>query len=100
MCVFYNNNNTNNTEQRQEKREAKEKEEEMKFARKNIAKTKASGYRGVLRKRYAKYVHMKDLHHRQEKVKKILNIRKKIDSSESKLRQKVKQQKMINKITN
>ena len=71
----------------------------MKFARKNIGKTKKTGYRGVLRKRYAKYTHMKDLYLKRERLRKAINLRKKIDSAESKLRQKIKQQKLMNKIT-
>lgn len=66
----------------------KYKNKDQKWARKNITKTKKNGYRGVLRKRYSKYHHMKDLHLRQEKMIKQLNIRTNL---------KYKQQKQVHK---
>merc|ERR1712130_299048 len=57
---------------------------DQKWARKSVTKNVKQGYRGVLKKRYSKYHHMKDLHLRQEKVIKQLNARKKKLSAENK----------------
>lgn len=59
--------------------------DDKKFARKNVNRNVKNGYRGVIRKRYSKYHHMKDLHLRQEKLIKQLNIRKKLDSKSAKI---------------
>ena len=60
------------------------READMKWARKNVTKNVRNGYKGVIRKRYSKYRHMKDLHIRQQKMIQILNMRKKINSKERK----------------
>jgi len=50
----------------------------MRYARKNLTKSKITGYRGVIQRRYAKYRIMKEFFHRKEQLRKQLNIRKKI----------------------
>ncbi|ETO26012.1 U3 snoRNP-associated protein Utp7 [Reticulomyxa filosa] len=44
-------------------------EDDKKFARKNITKSVKKGYKGVIKRRYHKFQHMKDLQHRQDKLK-------------------------------
>lgn len=53
---------------------------DKKWGRKAQTKGK-NGYRGVMRKRYSKYHHMKDLHVRQKRLRQLLNARKKAKSS-------------------
>eukprot|EP01084_Bolivina_argentea_P228942 386545_1 len=78
----------------------KRKYNDQKWARKNVTKNVKGGYRGVLKKRYSKYHHMKDLHLRQEKMKKMLNARKKINSKEAKLQSIGKKDKVVKHLTN
>ena len=72
---------------------------DQKWARKNITKNVKNGYKGVIRKRYSKYHHMKDLHLRQEKMIKQLNMRKKIKSKENKQESMERKDKVIKHLT-
>jgi len=57
--------------------ERQPEQKEMRYARKNLTKSKITGYRGVIQRRYAKYRIMKEFFHRKEQLRKQLNIRKK-----------------------
>jgi len=81
---------------RSERQQESEREGDKKWARKNVTRNVKNGYRGVLRKRYSKYQHMKDLHLRQEKMKSILNVRKKTKSKETKGEMAQKKERMVN----
>merc|ERR1712048_723789 len=69
---------------RQREQRFEDKEKDQKWARKSVTRNVKQGYRGVLKKRYSKYHHMKDLHLRQEKMIKLLNLRKKNLTAENK----------------
>ena len=81
------------------KNEKKYGDSDKKWARKNVTKNVKNGYRGVLRKRYSKYYHMKDLHLRQEKMIKQLNQRKKLNSKENKQESLERKDKVIKHLT-
>eukprot|EP01084_Bolivina_argentea_P119335 211605_1 len=75
------------------------KELDKKWARKNVTKNVKNGYRGVLRKRNAKFVHMRDLHLRQEMLKRQLNVRKKLKSKAAKAESMERKDRVVKHIT-
>eukprot|EP00483_Globobulimina_turgida_P002743 UN02748 len=75
------------------------KQNDKKWARKNVNKNVKNGYRGVLNKRYSKYYHMKDLHIRQERMIKPLNVRKKLNSNQAKAESLNRKDKVVKHLT-
>merc|ERR1712129_404370 len=76
-----------------------QRSKDQKWARKSVTKNVKQGYRGVLKKRYSKFHHMKDLHLRQQKMIKLLNLRKKKLSAENKERSMEKKDRIVKMLT-